>query len=515
MEPPTPDSYQDLGVPDGASFSDIKLAYQKVVLRYKLDIHVGDALREEKADEFRRGQEAFERVGYKDERWRYDSELQLSRIRARLQRARQKFQDHTAALVSISSEYSPRYAPQNAPPLSRPSAKTRPIYSVTSRTVSPSGTSPSPPSLTERPSTGIKDTEDDARRADIPAGYSYKNWDPTKEPITLFGSVFHNDVLDKSINGRTASKTRHSTALSEETTTVYEIPIMSSNRRNGDGELLQIDALGDYCAKFNFIKEDYAARLGLSVNRKKIQSIRIGSGKRITTIGTTSLLPFRFKDETDLHSPLFHVIPNCLHNVILGRPFLKMTQTFSALANFTRRVKERVLHGFAHHFLYLGDSMPRFSGLINGKPWEALADSGSKVPVMDEAFAQKSGLRIAREQRYKTTLRFADGSTAETSGMVHGVQWEFGPGGEEKHFLDFHVLRNAPADVILSDRFLFGTNAFSRYDCYLVDDEEEEDDDAYFFAIDLDKQQRAQGMLTVPGSVEHPTEVHRSRCSTR
>ena len=33
-----------------------------------------------------------------------------------------------------------------------------------------------------------KATEEDARRAGIPAGYSYKNWDPTEEPIMLLGS---------------------------------------------------------------------------------------------------------------------------------------------------------------------------------------------------------------------------------------------------------------------------------------------------------------------------------------
>ncbi|KAF2400642.1 hypothetical protein EJ06DRAFT_521380 [Trichodelitschia bisporula] len=35
-----------------------------------------------------------------------------------------------------------------------------------------------------------KATEEDARRAGIPADYSYKNWDPSEEPITLLGNVF-------------------------------------------------------------------------------------------------------------------------------------------------------------------------------------------------------------------------------------------------------------------------------------------------------------------------------------
>ena len=38
---------------------------------------------------------------------------------------------------------------------------------------------------------------EDARRAGIPAGYSYKNWDPTEEPIMLLGSVFDANSLGK------------------------------------------------------------------------------------------------------------------------------------------------------------------------------------------------------------------------------------------------------------------------------------------------------------------------------
>lgn len=42
-----------------------------------------------------------------------------------------------------------------------------------------------------------KATEADARRWNIPAGYSFKNWDPTEEPILLLGSVFDANSLGK------------------------------------------------------------------------------------------------------------------------------------------------------------------------------------------------------------------------------------------------------------------------------------------------------------------------------
>ena len=60
---------------------------------------------------------------------------------------------------------------------------------------------PTHPTTPRRPSTATKPphkaTEEDARRAGVPAGYSYKNWDPTEEPILLLGSVFDANSLGK------------------------------------------------------------------------------------------------------------------------------------------------------------------------------------------------------------------------------------------------------------------------------------------------------------------------------
>jgi hypothetical protein len=42
-----------------------------------------------------------------------------------------------------------------------------------------------------------KATEEDARKAGIPSGYSLKNWDPTEEPIMLLGSVFDANSMGK------------------------------------------------------------------------------------------------------------------------------------------------------------------------------------------------------------------------------------------------------------------------------------------------------------------------------
>lgn len=96
--------------------------------------------------------------------------------------ADQRYYRDQAPLYEQEEEPAPLKANQSRP--RRASTATRP--------------QPPPPKKipkTEKPHR--KATEEDARRAGIPAGYSYKNWDPTEEPITLLGSVFDANSLGK------------------------------------------------------------------------------------------------------------------------------------------------------------------------------------------------------------------------------------------------------------------------------------------------------------------------------
>ncbi|KAH8728445.1 hypothetical protein GQ44DRAFT_609601 [Phaeosphaeriaceae sp. PMI808] len=262
---------------------------------------------------------------------------------------------------------------------------------------------------------------------------------------------------------------------------IFEIPSIL-------GIHYKVNALGDTCAKKNFMKTAYAERLKLEIDRANVSSVTIGSRKQLVTTGTVRAA-FRFINEPKVFSLVFHLIPDCIHDVILGKPFLKATRTFTSLLNQTRRVVKRMLDRVTQrHVLYLGDNTTRFTGLLNGRSQEALADSGSKVLLMDEDYARTMGLPIISSPQHCIKLRFADSSTTMTSGMVFGVKWEFGPTqGSEEYILDFHIIKKALAPVILSDEFLFDTNAFSKFECFLIDEDDEgKDEDAYFLAIDID-----------------------------
>ena len=78
------------------------------------------------------------------------------------------------------------------------SAESKPRPRRASNSSKPTYTTPPPrPRTSTATKPPPKATEEDARRAGIPAGYSYKNWDPTEEPILLLGSVFDANSLGK------------------------------------------------------------------------------------------------------------------------------------------------------------------------------------------------------------------------------------------------------------------------------------------------------------------------------
>jgi hypothetical protein len=197
-----------------------------------------------------------------------------------------------------------------------------------------------------------------------------------------------------------------------------------------------------------------------------------------------------------VHDLKFHPLPDCINDVILGKSFLKFTETYSKPSNFYCRVKEKVVKSISQfHLLYLGTSSPMFEASISGKPQTALADSGAKVLVMDEAYARSIGVSIQIRDEHRTRLKVADKSTANTSGIAYGVEWRFDRDGEftSTYRLNFHILENAPANVILCNMFLYDNEAFSRYHHYLVDnddDYEDEDSEPHCFAIDIGRRKK-------------------------
>ena len=74
---------------------------------------------------------------------------------------------------------------------------TRPHQQQATAKTSPSKSTPQRARANSNVKSPPKASAADAARVGIPAGYSYKNWDPTEEPILLLGSVFDANSLGK------------------------------------------------------------------------------------------------------------------------------------------------------------------------------------------------------------------------------------------------------------------------------------------------------------------------------
>jgi hypothetical protein len=204
-----------------------------------------------------------------------------------------------------------------------------------------------------------------------------------------------------------------------------------------------IEALPDKCAKYNFMKESEAKRLRLAINRDITCTIAMTRNNIIKTVGVV-VAPFTFWGETESHPLEFHLLRDCIHDIILGKPFLKATSTFSDLALRAKRVVTNFMTKCTTLQLnFLGDSAPMFTGLLNGRIRQGLGDTGAQAPFIDEAFARGEGWHIDDHPDNIRTVQFADGSTADTVGMAHGVKWEFGLGEHSAEYvLDFHILKD-------------------------------------------------------------------------
>ena len=112
---------------------------------------------------------------------------------------------------------------------------------------------------------------------------------------------------------------------------VYQIPGILSGAH-------AMNALGDTGAKYSFMKESYALQLGSNIQRDKTCKVAVSQDRYVTTTGVAHTT-FRFEGERTAYHMAFHLLPSCIHEVILGNTFLKATSTFLDIKNRLRRVK--------------------------------------------------------------------------------------------------------------------------------------------------------------------------------
>jgi hypothetical protein len=224
----------------------------------------------------------------------------------------------------------------------------------------------------------------------------------------------------------------------------------------------KIDALPDSGAEKCYIKDDLARSLGLTPEAGSACEILLPSKEKIHSPGSVDV-EWKFSGESKVYPLKCFVLPICQHALILGAKVLRQTKT---LTDFRNRIKTCIRPLTRRFGLHLLDSeRERVWGFLDGCQTSALGDFGSDVMAISASYAQRLGLRVNKQPRNRIEVEFADGSSTFTAGMVFGVDWMFGDTGAVFK-CDFHVLNNLPADVILSNEFLWEQDAFSNYEQY-------------------------------------------------
>ena len=228
----------------------------------------------------------------------------------------------------------------------------------------------------------------------------------------------------------------------------------------------------------DIMSHDYAKRNKLKINSSQSEKLQTANGSLVNTLGTV-LQPVRFAETSETYIREFHVLPRCVHDVILGSPFLRLTQT---LTKYRHRIVKK-LRGMSsrHRVCFTGASQQKLAGWANGQSILALPDTGSDVCLMSLQYARERGYRIDTDPRHREMLEFVDGSTAETFGRVEGFEWKFDKSDFQIHAPEVHVLENLPTDLLLGYGFLDETDAFGVREELFVDPEpHDESDDGMF-----------------------------------
>ena len=192
------------------------------------------------------------------------------------------------------------------------------------------------------------------------------------------------------------------------------------------------------------------------MDKSQVGQVKTAGGRWVSTLGTVRLR-FSFRDEREVHSLIFHVVEACIQNLIIGSPFLRLTET---LSRFHHRITRVLRNINTCRVTFLGAPRQRMMGALHGAPTCAVPDTGADLSLLSEEYIDKRGLVVDRSWEHRILLRFADGSLGWTSGLVRNLGWQFYSSPDETHRTDFYVYDGLESDVILGYDFLCDSLAF-------------------------------------------------------
>ena len=212
----------------------------------------------------------------------------------------------------------------------------------------------------------------------------------------------------------------------------------------------------------NLLSRDYAHRNGIAIapDSNGTTHIKSADGRLIPTIGTAQV-SWSFDDSPhEQYMLVFHVLNQCVHDVLLGHPFLLETNTttLNRIKRYTVNATSLSSTGAVYDIHAASGIRPgqcTIDGHLAGESIKTLADTGAQVNIISLAYAQARNFKLDITGD-RGTFRFIDGSEVPSIATVNAV-WI--SSDKKQYNLKFEVLIGSSYDVILGQKHIYGTKA--------------------------------------------------------
>jgi hypothetical protein len=188
----------------------------------------------------------------------------------------------------------------------------------------------------------------------------------------------------------------------------------------------------DNGSELNLVSAEYVQRERLDFGNRVLDNdskdiIQLPDGRFVESLGSLDLR-LRFPLESEVLMARFTILSGCVHDFILGGPFLRKTQT---LTTFKYRIqRSRALSQAPLRVCLNGAPQEQILGSINGHAVYACPDTGSDVNVIDRDYALALGLNTTLDPE-NTILEVVDGSHVSVRDIVRRAEWHLGPINQE------------------------------------------------------------------------------------
>jgi aspartyl protease len=245
----------------------------------------------------------------------------------------------------------------------------------------------------------------------------------------------------------------------------FDLPLLFRS----ETEAIEIMACPDSGSDENIMSEDLVKALGLRIQRaaEDKKQFSLANGKTVGAVGRVTTR-FSFASGSSRASPpecIFYVFSSLAVPVIMGMEFLKQTET---LTKHTDRMTEQTMPTMqALRVNSLGKAKQNLVCRLGPYTGLASTDTGSDIDLVSPKFA---GSRAFNILPMRETIQFADCSSGYTSGIIRAAfcvgrldDCEGFIPSSITQVLDFHVLDNLTADILLGQQTIRCLDVFNNH----------------------------------------------------